>query len=114
MYQYFQNFYKIFGTEQKAQFFHSVKNENNDVKKIPQKNSIIHFFFHQILVVVFYPKDGVSEIQKLQMLTQVGDNTCVIGIDGNFDDAQNGVKEIFNDSDFIKTLENITVFFCNF
>jgi threonine synthase len=59
-----------------------------------------------VLIVVFYPKDGVSEIQKLQMLTQVGENTCVIGIDGNFDDAQNGVKEIFNNSDFIKTLED--------
>ena len=59
-----------------------------------------------VLVVVFYPKDGVSEIQKLQMLTQEGRNTCVIGIDGNFDDAQNGVKEIFNSPDFIKTLED--------
>lgn len=48
-------------------------------------------------IVVFYPKDGVSSIQKMQMVTQKGDNTCVIGIDGNFDDAQTGVKQIFTD-----------------
>lgn len=48
-------------------------------------------------IVVFYPKDGVSPIQKQQMVTQKGANTQVIGIDGNFDDAQNGVKSIFTD-----------------
>ena len=48
-------------------------------------------------IIVFYPKDGVSPIQKQQMVTQKGANTYVVGIDGNFDDAQNGVKEIFND-----------------
>ena len=48
-------------------------------------------------IIVFYPKDGVSPIQKRQMVTQRGANTCVIGIDGNFDDAQNGVKAMFND-----------------
>lgn len=48
-------------------------------------------------IIVFYPKDGVSPIQEKQMLTQKGDNTCVVGITGNFDDAQNGVKAIFND-----------------
>lgn len=57
------------------------------------------------IVIVFYPKDGVSEIQKQQMITQEGNNTYVIGINGNFDDAQRGVKEIFNDLEFIKTLE---------
>ncbi len=46
-------------------------------------------------IVVFYPKDGVSSIQERQMVTQKGDNTCVIGIRGNFDDAQSGVKKIF-------------------
>ncbi|ENK1242114.1 threonine synthase [Clostridium botulinum] len=51
-------------------------------------------------IVVFYPKDGVSEIQKRQMVTQEGKNTFVVDIDGNFDDAQNGVKEIFNDKKF--------------
>ncbi|PKM52270.1 MAG: threonine synthase [Firmicutes bacterium HGW-Firmicutes-7] len=50
-------------------------------------------------IIVFYPKDGVSPIQKHQMVTQKGDNTYVIGIEGNFDDAQNGVKEIFNDEE---------------
>lgn len=53
-------------------------------------------------IIVFYPKDGVSPIQKLQMVTQKGDNTHVIGIEGNFDDAQNGVKAIFNDEAFAK------------
>ncbi|NFD55721.1 threonine synthase [Clostridium botulinum] len=56
-------------------------------------------------IVVFYPKDGVSEIQKRQMVTQEGKNTFVVGIEGNFDDAQNGVKEIFNDKDFNELLE---------
>lgn len=51
-------------------------------------------------IVVFYPVDGVSEVQKRQMVTQEGNNTHVIAIKGNFDDAQNGVKKIFNDSQF--------------
>lgn len=55
-------------------------------------------------IVVFYPKGGVSPIQKQQMVTQKGDNTHVVGIEGNFDDAQNGVKEIFADRDFAKLL----------
>ena len=46
-------------------------------------------------IIVFYPKDGVSPIQELQMNTTVGDNTYVIGVNGNFDDCQNGVKQIF-------------------
>ena len=45
-------------------------------------------------IIVFYPKDGVSPIQKKQMVTQPGANTFVVGIEGNFDDAQNGVKAI--------------------
>ncbi len=48
-------------------------------------------------MVVFYPKDGVSPIQKRQMVTQRGANVKVIGIRGNFDDAQAGVKAMFND-----------------
>ena len=56
-------------------------------------------------IIVFYPKDGVSRVQELQMLTQKGDNTFVVGIDGNFDDAQTGVKKIFGDKDFAKELE---------
>lgn len=51
-------------------------------------------------IIVFYPGDGVSDIQKLQMITQEGANVYVSGIDGNFDDAQNGVKKIFTDEKF--------------
>ena len=50
-------------------------------------------------IVVFYPKNGVSPIQKKQMVTQKGDNVKVIGIRGNFDDAQSGVKAIFGDQE---------------
>ena len=46
-------------------------------------------------IIVFYPKNGVSPVQEKQMVTQKGDNTYVIGIKGNFDDAQTGVKKIF-------------------
>lgn len=48
-------------------------------------------------VVVFYPQDGISPIQKLQMLGQTGNNLHVVGIKGNFDQAQTRVKQIFND-----------------
>lgn len=48
-------------------------------------------------IIVFYPKDGVSPIQEKQMVTQKGKNTSVVAIKGNFDDAQTGVKNIFND-----------------
>ena len=50
-------------------------------------------------IIVFYPKHGVSPIQEKQMVTQKGDNTCVIGITGNFDDAQTGVKKMFSDKE---------------
>lgn len=50
-------------------------------------------------IVVFYPKNGVSPIQEKQMVTQKGNNTFVVGIKGNFDDAQTGVKNIFGDKD---------------
>ncbi|MDF2819797.1 MAG: threonine synthase [Clostridiales bacterium] len=50
-------------------------------------------------IIVFYPKDGVSLVQELQMVTQKGDNAKVIGIKGNFDDAQTGVKNIFGDKE---------------
>lgn len=46
-------------------------------------------------IIVFYPKNGVSKVQELQMRTQKGDNTSVVAIHGNFDDAQTGVKNIF-------------------
>ena len=48
-------------------------------------------------IIVFYPKHGVSPIQEKQMVTQKGDNTYVVGITGNFDDAQTGVKKLFGD-----------------
>ncbi len=48
-------------------------------------------------IVVFYPKNGVSAVQEKQMVTQKGKNVKVIGIHGNFDDAQTGVKKMFND-----------------
>ena len=51
---------------------------------------------------VFYPNDGVSKIQKLQMVTQQGNNVNVTAVNGNFDDAQNGVKAIFTDKEFEK------------
>nr|WP_248484747.1 threonine synthase [Tepidibacter aestuarii] len=57
-------------------------------------------------IIVFYPKKGVSSIQERQMITQDGKNTHVIGIDGNFDDAQRGVKEIFSDKEFNDLLSN--------
>ena len=56
-------------------------------------------------IIVFYPKNGVSPIQEKQMLTQKGDNTAVVGIIGNFDDAQTGVKNMFNDKEFAGEME---------
>ncbi|MBZ9634471.1 threonine synthase [Clostridium sp. FP1] len=56
-------------------------------------------------IIVFFPEQGVSEIQKRQMVTQTGDNTFVIGINGNFDDAQNGVKQMLTDANLLKKLE---------
>ena len=50
-------------------------------------------------IIVFYPSDGVSPMQKLQMATQEGKNVSVCAIKGNFDDAQSGVKNIFTDAD---------------
>ncbi len=55
-------------------------------------------------IVVFYPRDGVSLIQKRQMITQEGDNVFVASVEGNFDDAQSGVKQIFADQQFISEL----------
>ena len=49
-------------------------------------------------IIVFYPSQGVSDIQKRQMITQMGKNVKVFGIEGNFDDAQRGVKEIFGNA----------------
>ena len=56
-------------------------------------------------IIVFYPVSGVSNIQKLQMITQSGGNVGVSAIEGNFDDAQNGVKAIFEDKEYQEALE---------
>jgi threonine synthase len=56
-------------------------------------------------IIVFYPKNGVSPIQEKQMVTQKGANTHVVGIHGNFDDAQTGVKKLFGDSELAKEMD---------
>ena len=56
-------------------------------------------------IIVFYPKHGVSPIQEKQMVTQKGANTYVVGIEGNFDDAQTGVKKMFGDKELAAELD---------
>ena len=56
---------------------------------------------------VFYPLDGVSEVQQLQMTTTDGNNTHVIAVKGNFDDAQTGVKELFGSEEFIRAMDGL-------
>ncbi len=56
-------------------------------------------------IIVFYPKHGVSPIQEKQMVTQKGANTYVVGITGNFDDAQTAVKKMFNDKELAAELD---------
>ena len=58
-----------------------------------------------IKILVFYPKDGVSEMQKRQMVTEDGGNAFVAAVDGNFDDAQSGVKNLFMDEDFCEAVK---------
>ncbi|MBQ9760624.1 MAG: threonine synthase [Clostridia bacterium] len=65
----------------------------------------------RVKIMVFYPVDGVSRVQKLQMSTQTGSNVNVCAIRGNFDDAQNGVKEIFADAEMAKALNDKGYFF---
>lgn len=55
-------------------------------------------------IIVFFPNQGVSQVQERQMITQEGENTHVFAIEGNFDDAQTGVKKIFNDGAFAEKL----------
>ncbi len=62
-------------------------------------------------ITVFYPVDGVSKVQKLQMATQLGENVSVCAIRGNFDDAQNGVKKIFGDADIAEKINEQGYFF---
>lgn len=56
-------------------------------------------------IIVFYPKNGVSPIQEKQMITQKGANTHVVGLHGNFDDAQTGVKKLFGDASLAKEMD---------
>lgn len=56
-------------------------------------------------IIVFYPKNGVSPVQEKQMVTQKGKNTHVVGIHGNFDDAQTGVKKLFGDTELAKEMD---------
>ena len=58
-----------------------------------------------IEIEVFYPNAGTSEIQRLQMATQAGDNVSVYAVNGNFDDAQTGVKRVFGDASVAEELE---------
>lgn len=64
-----------------------------------------------VKIIVFYPSGGVSDIQKLQMTTQKGDNVCVAGVNGNFDDVQASVKHIFLDKSLDELLSNSNMFF---
>ena len=58
-------------------------------------------------IIVFFPNQGVSQVQERQMITQEGSNTHVFAIKGNFDDAQTGVKKIFNDRNFAVRLADM-------
>ena len=62
-------------------------------------------------ILVFYPKDGVSEVQELQMVTQEGGNVGVSAVVGNFDDAQTGVKKLFSDESLRQELARRGYFF---
>ena len=55
-------------------------------------------------ILVFYPHNGVSDVQQLQMITQTGENVGVAAVCGNFDDAQTGVKQIFGDRELTEEL----------
>lgn len=55
-------------------------------------------------IIVFYPKNGVSPVQRKQMVTEKGKNTLVVGVDGNFDDCQSAVKKMFNDKELRKRI----------
>ena len=64
-----------------------------------------------VKMVVFYPDEGVSRMQKMQMTTQEGSNVYVAAVEGNFDDAQSGVKAIFSDAELAKKAEEAGFFF---
>jgi len=64
-----------------------------------------------IKIMVFYPRDGVSDVQKLQMTSQEGSNVNVVAVNGNFDHAQTGVKEVFADSALAAELNSQGIMF---
>lgn len=57
-------------------------------------------------IIVFYPDEGVSQVQKMQMVTQEGKNVHTVAVRGNFDDTQNGVKEIFTDNELVHRMQS--------
>lgn len=62
-------------------------------------------------IIVFFPENGVSQVQKMQMITQTGGNVCSVAVEGNFDDTQSGVKTIFSDEELRdKMLSNGLIF----
>lgn len=61
-------------------------------------------------IIVFYPRDGVSDVQELQMTSQAGENVYVISVEGNFDDAQTGVKAIFSNKELSTVLNEKRIF----
>lgn len=68
--------------------------------------------FHDVpgtKIIVFYPHNGVSAVQRSQMVTQTGENVCVVAVEGNFDDAQSGVKQIFSAVNDGALLEGVPV-----
>jgi len=64
-----------------------------------------------VKIIVFYPLDGVSRVQELQMLTTDGNNTFVVGVHGNFDDCQTAVKEVFSNKELKERLEQKNMVF---
>ena len=64
----------------------------------------------RVKIMVYYPENGVSRVQKLQMTTQTGSNVNVCAIKGNFDDAQSGVKKIFSDKEVAAKLDSMNHF----
>ena len=89
----------------------AVANENNEILILTATSgdtgkAALEGFKNKkgIKIMVFYPENGVSEMQKYQMITQEGDNVRVVAVKGNFDDAQTGVKEIFTDKEFNEML----------
>lgn len=62
-------------------------------------------------IIVFFPVEGVSEVQRMQMITQEGNNVWSVAVKGNFDDAQSGVKKIFTDNELVQKLSESNIKF---